>query len=232
MYFVPQTPSSYSDDPLDDVVLCSSITDSTLVVNEDQSIDGVGVAQPTCTIIHEEYHWELEHQSSTKDDSLMSEPHPFFPDIFGDSAIHDFTCVSSSTNGPIVDHSQNTPDVTPSFDNTEGKLFIENPLDFSSTFFRNTEGEFFHFSYTPLFYSSDHEDANEFIDFVNHRCHDLFALVFDHDNDSIAVDFSNPLVYDDLSVDKVETPHTVEALQPKFMVMSGPCCPEVGFTSN
>jgi len=48
--------------------------DSTLVVNEDQAIDGVGVAQPTCAVIHEEYEWELEHQHLAKDDSLLSKP--------------------------------------------------------------------------------------------------------------------------------------------------------------
>ena len=61
MYFVSQPPSSYFDDPLDDIVSCSSILGSTLVVNEDQAIDGVGVAQPICVIIHEECDRELEH---------------------------------------------------------------------------------------------------------------------------------------------------------------------------
>ena len=40
------------------------------------------------------------------------------------------------------------------------------------------------------------------------------------------------LVYDDLSVNEVETLQTTEELQPELMVMSGPCCPEVGFTSD
>ena len=73
-----------------------SILDSSLVVNEDQTTDEVGVAQPTCTIIHEEYEWELEHQHSAKDDSLQSEPPLFFPNLFGEPIIHDFACVSSS----------------------------------------------------------------------------------------------------------------------------------------
>ena len=55
MHFVPQPPYSYSDDPPDDTTLCSSIPDSTLVVNEDQAIDEVGVLKPTCVVIHEEY---------------------------------------------------------------------------------------------------------------------------------------------------------------------------------
>jgi len=131
--------------------LCSSILDSTPVANEDQAINNVGVAQPTCDVIHEEYHCEIEHHHSAKDDSLPSEPPPFFPDIFGEPIIHDFACVSSSTDAPIVDHSQDTPDVSPSSDNGEDKLFIENPLDLSFAFFGNIEDEFIRFSSTPLF---------------------------------------------------------------------------------
>jgi len=135
MHFVPQPPSLYSDDPLDDTIFCSSITDSTLVVNEDQAIDGVGVAQPTCVAIHEEYDWELEHQHSVNDDSLLPElPPPLFPNIFGELSIHDFACVSPSMDAPIVNHSQDTPHVIPSSENEEDNLFTENPLDFSSAF--------------------------------------------------------------------------------------------------
>jgi len=126
--------------PSDDVVLCSSTLDSSLVMNEEQPIDGVGVAQLTCAVIHEEYEWELEHQHSAKDDSLLSEPPSFFPNIFGEPAIHDFACVSSSMGEPIVDHSHDSLDVSISFDNGEDKLLIENPLDPSYVFFGNTIG--------------------------------------------------------------------------------------------
>ena len=64
MHLVPQSPSSYSDDPPDDTALCSSIPNSTLVVKEDEAIGGVGVEQPTCVVIHEEFESELEHQHS------------------------------------------------------------------------------------------------------------------------------------------------------------------------
>ena len=74
-------------------------------MNEEQPTNGVGFAQPTCTVIHEEYEWELEHQHSAKDDCFPFEPPPFFPNIFGELAIHDFACVSSSTDAPNVDHS-------------------------------------------------------------------------------------------------------------------------------
>lgn len=78
MNFVPQPSSSYSDDPLDDIVLCYFISHSTLVVNEDQAIDKVGVAKPTCIVSHEEYDLELEYQHLVKDDSLLSKPPPFY----------------------------------------------------------------------------------------------------------------------------------------------------------
>ena len=55
IYFVPQPLSLYSDHPLDCIVLCFFILDSTPILNKDRSIDKVGVAQPTCIFIHEEY---------------------------------------------------------------------------------------------------------------------------------------------------------------------------------
>ena len=143
-----------------------------------------------------------------KVDSLSSKPPPFFPDIFGEPAIQDFACVSSSTDAHIVDHSQNTLDVSPSSNNREDKLFIENPTDLSSAFSENTKDEFVCFSSTPLFDSLDHEDADEIIDFSDHGCRDPFTPIFDHDHDSIAVDFSKPPVHDDLSDDEVKTPQT------------------------
>jgi len=131
--------------------LCSSILDSSLVVNEEQPTDVVCVPQPTCVVIHEEYEWELEHQHPTKDDSLPSEPPPFLPRLFGEPAIHDFVCLSSSMSAPIFDHSQDSPDASASFDNGEDKLFIKDPLDPSYFFPRNTEDEFIHFSSSPQF---------------------------------------------------------------------------------
>lgn len=105
MYFVPQPPSSYFDHPLDCIVLCSFVSDFTPILNEDRSIDEVVVAQPTCAGIHEEYDWELEHPLEAKDHPYLSVPPPFFLDLIGDPAILDFSCVSSSTKAPIVDHS-------------------------------------------------------------------------------------------------------------------------------
>ena len=62
MHYFLRPSSLHSGVPPDDVILCSSITNSSLVVSEEQPIDIVGVSQPTCTIIHEEYEWDLEHQ--------------------------------------------------------------------------------------------------------------------------------------------------------------------------
>lgn len=170
--------SLHSGVPLDDVVLCSSILDSSLAVNKEQLTDGVGVTQPTCAVIHEEYEWELEHQHSKKDDSLPFEPPLFLPRFFGEPTIHDFVCVSSYIDAPVVDHSQDSSDASPSFENSEDKLFIEDPLHPSSVFSGNTEDEFVLFSSTPLFDSSDHEDAKEFIDFSNRSGRGSFSSIF------------------------------------------------------
>lgn len=61
MSVLPQPSSSYSDDPPDCTVFCSLILDSTLIVNKDQSIDGDGVTQTICVVMHEEYDWYPEH---------------------------------------------------------------------------------------------------------------------------------------------------------------------------
>ena len=82
-------------------------------MSKEKPTDGVGVAQPTCAVIHEEYEWGLEHQCLVKDDSLLFEPPPCFPNIIGEPAIHDFVCVSLSTDVPIVHLSQDTPHVSP-----------------------------------------------------------------------------------------------------------------------
>ena len=181
------------------------------------------------TVIYDEYHWEPEHQPAAKDDILLSVPPSLFLDIFSDSIISNFPCVNPSMDASTTDHSQNTPDVSPSFKSGEEKSFIENPLDFSSTFSRSAEGEHSCFSSIPLFDLSDHEDAYEIIDFSDRSCRDSFTPVFDHDVDSITVDFSKSYFYDDLSVDEVKTPYTVEALQPELMVISGPRCLQVSF---
>lgn len=52
--FLPQPLSPHSTDPLDYTVLCSSVPNSTLVVNEDQVVEGVDVLQQTYVIIHDE----------------------------------------------------------------------------------------------------------------------------------------------------------------------------------
>ena len=79
-------------------------------------------------------------------------------------------------------------------------------------FSKNTEDEFVNFLSTPLFDSFDHEDAKEFIDFSDHDGCDSFSSIFYHDHQSIIVDLSKPMVYDDLPDVEVETPKIVEAL--------------------
>ena len=100
----------------------------------------------------------------------------------------------------------------------EEKIFFLNPPNLPSFLSTNLEGEQLCFSSTPLYYSSDHEDTNEVIDFTDHSYHDLFTPISDHDDDSITVDFSKPPVYDDLSVNEFKTPQIVKALHLERMV--------------
>ena len=115
------------------------------------------------------------------------------PCIIDDSIISDFPFLNPSMDSSTSDHLQNTPNVSPSFQSGEDKFFIENPLDFSSTFSKNVEGEHSCFSSTSLFDSSYHDDADEMFDFSNRSYHDSFTLVLDHYDDSIAIHFRGHL---------------------------------------
>lgn len=106
---------------------------------------------------------------------------------------------------------------------------MENPFNLSFIFLENTEGEQFCFSSTPLPDSSNHEDVDGHFEFSDLDCHDIFTSLSYQDVDSIVVNLSKTLVYNDLSIHEVETPKIVEALQPELLVMSGPRSPEVGF---
>lgn len=212
MYFVPQNLSSHSKHPLDDTTLCSSILDCTLVLNEDRSIDGVGVVEPTCRGIHVEHEGDLENPLAIGDHPYLSIPPLFFPGIFVDLSIPHFSCISSSIDAPIVDLSQDTTYVSPSSNNGEDQSFIKNPLDLSSALSGNPEGEHPSFSSTPLCDSSNHEHANQHPEFFDLGCHYLFTSSSYHDVDSLIINPSNPLVYKYPFVNKVKTQHTVEAL--------------------
>ena len=107
---------------------------------------------------------------------------------------------------------------------------LENPLDLSSALSRNAEGEHPSFSSTPLCDSSNHEDVDQHPKFSDLGCCDLFTSSSDHDVDLLIVNLFKPLVYEDPSINEIETPKSVKELQPELMVMSGPHCSEVGFT--
>lgn len=83
------------------------------------------------------------------------------------------------------------------------------------------EGEISHFSSSPLYHSSDHEDVFVHLEIFDCGCPDIFIHSSDDDFDSLVVDLSKPLVFDDPSSDEVENPQFVEALHLKLMVMSG-----------
>lgn len=71
----PQTlPPRFVDTP-DCIVLCSPISDSTLVVHEDQVVDGVSVMQPTCIVIHDECVQGSKEEPLVKDDLPLFAPH-------------------------------------------------------------------------------------------------------------------------------------------------------------
>jgi len=86
----PRPSSLRSVDLPDCTVLCSSIPNSSLIVNKDQALDEFGVMQPTCAIFHDECVRESKEELAVKDDSLPAMPHLLHPDIHCDSATADF----------------------------------------------------------------------------------------------------------------------------------------------
>ena len=230
MDFFPQPSPLHFVDPMDCTMLCSPVSNSTLVVHEDQVVNIVSVEKPTCAIIHNEYVWESEEEPTEKDDLLLFAPHLLFPKIFGDFDIVDFPCENTFSDASTSDHSHNTLDVSLSLHSKDDTSMFANTLNISSAISKNVEGEHSCFSSTPLYNSSDHEDANKHIKFSDHGCRDLFSPSSDHNDDPFTVDIYKPHVFDDLPIDEVETPQVVEALQPELMVMSGPRYVEIDST--
>lgn len=226
----PRSLSFHSVDPLDCIVFCSTIPYSSPVVNEDQAIDGVGVMHPTYAIIHDECVWESKEKPAVKDDSLVAIPHLLHLDIPCDSSTTDFPCKNQLVAASTSYHSQDILDVSISLQCEEDTSSSKNMFNWSIIFLENRKGEHLCLSSTPLLDSSNHEEANEKPKFSNLGYHDLFTSSSNHTVDLTIFNLSKTPVYDELSVNEVKIPQTIEKIQPELIVMSGPHCPEVCFT--
>lgn len=211
-HLLPQPRSLHFVNPLDCTVMCSSILDSILIVNKDQAIDELMLHNQPALSFTKSMTKRLSMNPWWSITSFCLRLLCFFLTSLVIFFISDYPCVNPSMDASTSSHSQNTPNVIPSFDSREDKSFIENPLDFSSTFSRNTEGEHSFLLSTPLFDSSNHKDANKHPEFSDHGCRELYTSSFDHDVDSLTINLSKPLVSDDISIDKVETLQDVKAL--------------------
>lgn len=126
-------------------------------------LDGAGVEQPTCDIIHGDYVGETiaEQEYATKDYSLHSAHLHHHPDISHDSIISVESCENLVPDDVATfDHSQNTWDVSFSSrcgEDESSTLYLPN---LSSHLFENLEGEIYHFSSSLLCDSSNHEDVS------------------------------------------------------------------------
>lgn len=228
----PQPMSFGSFDPLDFGVVCSLVLDLTCDVHGDRVLDEVGVQQTTNAIIFYEYVWESGQESKVKDDLLLSTPRLLYPDIFHGSSISIPSCENSFLDVYTSNHSQNTWDTSLSFDCGEEKSIFPDPPNVSSYLFENIEGEDYHFSLSPLYDSSDHEDVSFHLEVYDCGYHDLFIHSSNHNSDFLTIDIARPLVFDDSYSDEVETPQDVEPLQFEHMVMSGSRSLDVTSTSN
>ena len=127
-------------DHLDCTFLCPSISDSLPAVNEDQVVDGVGVMQPTCTIIHVTCVWESKEEPMVKDESLLAAPHPLYPDIPCDSATAYFACENTISKyfyfWLFTGHVRCNSVITV----WRGHIFLQSSVQSVSVILENTEG--------------------------------------------------------------------------------------------
>lgn len=133
----PRPPSSCFVNPLDCTALCSSILNSSPIVDEDQVVDGVGIMQPTCAIIHEECVWKSKEEPTVKDDSLPATPHPLHPEIPCDSTTTYFPSENPLMNVSTSDHSQDMSNVSLSSQCGEDTSSYRNLSNLSSVIFEN-----------------------------------------------------------------------------------------------
>jgi len=215
----PQPLSSCSIDPPDCTILHSFVSNSTLVVNEDQVVNRLCVVHPTCTIFHDE-----RVQNMKK--NLWWRMTPFHPRLILFTLT--FLVILPFFISPVKTHLwmfllliiHRTHWMSTCHYVRRGHIFLWKFVP--SVFYENTEGEHPFFSFTPLDDSSNHEDADENLKFFNCGCHNLCTSSFYHNVDSLTVNLPKQLVSDNLSIEKMETLQGVEAHQPRLMVMSGP----------
>lgn len=139
-------------------------------------------------------------------------PHILYPDIPCDFVIVYFPCEKSFPDVSTSDHLQDTSDVSLSLQCEEDTYSSQNPSKLSSIFPENIEVEHLCFPSTPLPDSSNHEDVDEHPESYDLGCHDLSTSSSNQNVDSTIVNLYKTLVYNDLSINKVKTPQTIEAL--------------------
>lgn len=147
---------------------------------------------------------------------------PHYPDIVPNSVILVESCENSlSDRINTSNNSQNSRNGSFSSKRREVEFSITNLSNSSSFVSWNIEAEICHFSSSPLYDSSNHEDSIiDDLEFSKHGCVYLLTDLAGHNADFSTVDFSKPSISDDLPYDEVELPQAVKTLQPKLMVMS------------
>jgi len=146
-------------------------------VTEDQVVEGVGVMQPTCTIIHDECVGGSKEEPTVKDESLSTTPHLLHLDIPCDFSTADFPFENPFLDVSTCNHSQDTSNVSLSSQCGEDTSPSANPSNLSSIFSENTKGEHLCFSSTPLPDSLNHEDDKKHPKFFDLGFHDLYFFI-------------------------------------------------------
>jgi len=115
--------------------MCSLVLDLSCDVHKDKVLDGVGVEHTTYDIIFYEYVWQFEKESMVNEDLILSASPTHYLDICNDSVIPFQSCQNSFLDVSNFDHSQNTWNVSFSFECGEDKFFCTDPPNLSSYLF-------------------------------------------------------------------------------------------------
>lgn len=165
--------------------------------------------------------WESEQEYVLKDDLLLFSPLQLYPKIFHDYVISLQYCENSFRMFllSIICRTRGIP--TLHLNAKRKNVFLPSPRNLSSYLSQNIKCEISRFPSSPLYDSSNNEDAPiHDLEFSDRGRRDLFIHSSDHDSESSIVALSKPSVFDDPYFDELEPPQAIEALQPHLKVMS------------
>lgn len=152
---------------------------------------------------------------------------PFSPLIHYPDSFHDYAFLVDSFKESVFDdinyeHTHDSWNVSFTFKHEEEKYSLPDLSRPSSDHCEETKSEILCFQSPPLYDSSNHEDPFHSNDGIyDQSCCHIFIDSDRHNFVFSTVNFSEPLVFDDIPFNVLKLLQVVKALQPTLMFMSG-----------